>query len=344
MSDYLVRGSALVGVRATIEELGGDADGLLRELGLVDAEQIPESWISYRSFLTLLERASQATRCPHFGLLLSRRQDVGILGALGFVIQQAPDVHTGLGELITHFAYHNQGADISLSVEQGVAALRFSCKLEGELPVGQQEDLVAGIGVDLLRLLYRSHWNPRAIYLSHAPTDDLSPYRERFRCPIYFNWELATLTFDADVLDSPINQANPQLHRLLESYLDELRLAHPDDLCGKVRQLIQQAMYNGDCSIERVASMLSVNKRTLQRRLRVQGTSYQELLEQVRFNAARKYLRESSGSITMLADMLCYSDLSAFSNAFRQHSGLSPRAWKNRYAGALTGEAIPSGG
>ncbi len=334
MADYLVRGSALVGVRATIEDLGGDAEGLLRQLGLVDAEQNPECWISYRSFLTLLERASQATGCPHFGLQLSRRQDVGILGALGFVIQQAPDVRTGLRELITHFAYHNQGADVSLVVQEGVAALQFSCKLEGELPIGQQEDLVAGLGVDLLRLLYRSHWDPRAVYLSHAPTDDLSPYRERFRCPIHFNREVSTLTFDAAVLDSPINQANPQLHRLLESYLDELRLAHPDDLCGKVRQLIQQAMYTGDCSIERVASMLSVNKRTLQRRLCAQGASYQGLLDQVRFNAAKKYLRESSGSITMLADMLCYSDVSAFSNAFRHHVGLSPRAWKNRQTGA----------
>ena len=140
------------------------------------------------------------------------------------------------------------------------------------------------------------------------------------------------MTFDAAVLDTPIKQANPQLHRLLDNYLDELQFAHPDDLPGKVRHLIQQAMYTGDCSIERVASILSVNKRTLQRRLKTQGTNYKTLLDEVRFSAAKKYLRESSGSLTVLADMLCYSDLSAFSNAFRQHCGVSPRAWKSRQA------------
>jgi AraC-like DNA-binding protein len=138
------------------------------------------------------------------------------------------------------------------------------------------------------------------------------------------------MTFDAAILDTPIQQANPQLHRLLESYLDELQLAHPDDFPGKVRYLIQQAMYTGNCSIERVAATLAINKRTLQRRLKAEGTSFKELLDEVRFNAARKYLRESNGSLTTLADMLCYSDLSAFSNAFRQRFGLSPRAWKQR--------------
>jgi AraC-like DNA-binding protein len=330
MSDYLVRASALTGIRATIEELGGDADRLLRQLGLDGKKSDPESWISYPRFLLLLERASLETGCPHFGLRLSERQDVGILGALGFIIQQAPDLRTALRELITRFSFHNQGANVSLNVDNGVASWRFTCKLEGELPTRQQEDLVAGIGVDLMRLLWRSNWTPKAVYFAHAKGDDVRPYRERFRCPVHFDWESTTMTFDAAILDTPIEKANPQLHRLLESYIDELQFAHRDDFPGKVKYLIQQAMYTGDCSIERVAATLAVNKRTLQRRLKVEGTSFRELLDQVRFNAARKYLRESQGSLTALADMLCYADLSAFSNAFRQRFGISPRAWKQQ--------------
>lgn len=330
MSDYLVRASALTGIRATIERLGGDADRLLQCLGMDGIDADPESWISYPGFLLLLEQASVETACPHFGLRLSEQQDVGILGALGFVIQQAPDLRTALHELITRFSFHNQGADVSLSVEKGIASLQFSCKLQGEFPTRQQEDLVAGIGVDLLRLLWRPDWTPNAIYFAHGEPAELKPYRERFRCPLHFNWDAPTITFDATILDTAIEQANPQLHRLLESYLDELQIAHPDDFRGKVRYLIQQAMYTGDCSIERVAATLAINKRTLQRRLKAEGASFKELLDEVRFNAARKYLRESNGSLTALADMLCYSDLSAFSNAFRQRFGVSPRRWKQQ--------------
>ncbi|PLW69847.1 AraC family transcriptional regulator [Pseudohalioglobus lutimaris] len=333
MSDYLVRASALTGVRTTIEQLGGDAKNLLQRLGLDDVEADPESWISYPRFLLLLEQASLETDCPHFGLLLSEHQDVGILGALGFVIQQAPDLRTALRELITRFSFHNQGASVSLSVDKGIASWQFACKLQGEVPIRQQEDLVAGIGVDLLRLLWRTDWTPNAVYFAHGAPANLKPYRERFRCPLHFDWDVPTVTFDATILDTAISQANPQLHRLLETYLDELHIAHPDSFRDKVRYLIQQAMYTGDCSIERVAATLAINKRTLQRRLKAEGTSFKELLDEVRFNAARKYLRESNGSLTVLAEMLCYSDLSAFSNAFRQRFGVSPRCWKQQRMG-----------
>jgi AraC-like DNA-binding protein len=60
------------------------------------------------------------------------------------------------------------------------------------------------------------------------------------------------------------------------------------------------------------------------------GTSYKDLLEEVRFDIARRYLRESSGSLTVLADTLDYAELSVFSNAFRRRYGMSARAWKKK--------------
>jgi len=330
MTEYLVRASALQGIRATVEELGGDADALLRSAGLLEMEKHPQSWFAYRSYLLLLEEAARSTHCPHFGLRLSQHQDVGMFGALGFVIQQAPDLRSALRELSTLFVHHNQGGTISLTVEDGTAYWRYSCKLGGYAPMWQQSDLAAGIGVDLMRLLLKSDWSPQAVYFSHAPPDDTRPYKKRFKCPIYFNWDTSTLAFPAAVLDSPIKEANPELHRLLKENLHQIQLAFGEDQIDKVRHLISQALTTGDCSIERVAHFLSVTKRTLQRQLKANGTSYKQLLAEVRFDIAQRYLRETNGSLTTLSDMLCYSDLSVFSNAFRSYHGMSPREWKNR--------------
>ena len=140
------------------------------------------------------------------------------------------------------------------------------------------------------------------------------------------------MTFDAAILDSPINQANPDLHRLLQQHLNQLQLVYPNDYCGQVRYLIRQALGTGDCSIERVANYLAVNKRTLQRQLKSHDTSYKNLLDEVRSDIAKQYLRQSSGSLTALADMLCYSDMSTFSTAFRQRHGVSPRDWKKQHS------------
>jgi len=332
MTDYLVRSSALQGIRHTVEEQSGDADTIFRRAALSDAELDPESWISYRSFLMLLEDAAHNTHCPHFGLQLSRHQGIEILGTVGFVIQQAPNLYTALKELARHFGHHNQGGVVSIAVEQGLAQWRFVCHMAGKAPTMQQDDLVAGIAVNLMRLLWRPDWSPNAVYLPHAPPQDIRPYKERFNCPILFNWDSTIMTFDADLLDTPIREANPQLHRVLEDHLGKLQRDFPSDYCGQIRYLINQAMTTGDCSIERVASHLAVNKRTLQRQLKSHDTSYKDLLEEVRFNIAQRYLREASGSLTALADMLCYSELSAFSNAFRQRFGMSPRDWKKQQA------------
>jgi AraC-like DNA-binding protein len=334
MADYLVRASALQGIRATVEELGGNAAELFKEAGLSNAELDPESWISYRRFLLLLEEAARTTNCPHFGLQLSRQQDISILGTLGFIIQQAPDLRTALRELAVHFAHHNQGAHITLKEEAGLVHWSFTCKLEGEAPISQQAGLVTGIGIDLFRLLLHKTWSPNAVYFSHAPPEDIRPYKRRFDCPVFFNWDSSYVTFDAAVLDTPINEANPQLHRVLQEHLITVRQSFPDDYCGQIRHLIQQAMSTGDCSIERVANSLAINKRTLQRQLKNHSTSYKELLEEVRFNVAQRYLLESSGSLTALADMLCYSELSTFSNAFRQRYKVSPREWKKQQIAA----------
>lgn len=336
MKDYLIKASALLGFGSAIEELGEEANPLLQWAGLPVPEEDSEAWISYRQFLTLLEKASRVTCCPHFGLRLSRHQDINILGTVGFVMQQAPDLRTALQELSIYFSQHNQGAIVSLEIQKGVAHWRFSSKLEGTLPTQQQADLAAGIGLNLMRLLWRPTWRPSTLYLNHAHPEDATPYLRHFDCPVIFNWESTLMTFDASILDAPISQANENLHRVLEEYLSNLQLAFPDDYLGKIRYLIKHAMSAGDCSIERVAHFLAVNKRTLQRQLSAQDTSYKQLLQEVRFDIALQYLRQSNGSLTTLANMLCYSDLSTFSSTFRSLFGVSPREWRKQHA--LTSE------
>ena len=328
--NYLVRASSLEGIRATIAGLGGDADAILQRARLADKDLAPQSWLAYDRFLMLLEDAAQATNCPHFGLLLSSHQGINALGPVGFVIQQAPDIRSALRELTLHFVHQNQGAHVDLRVNKGIAQWKFSCKLQGRFPLRQQEDLAAGIGINLMRLLCSPNWSPDAVHFPHAPPENLRPYRRAFDCRLVFNADSSQIIFRADILDRPLNNANPRLHRLLEEHLSSLKSTYPDDYCGQVRHLISQALSTGDCSIERVASHLAVGKRTLQRQLKQHDTSYKDLLEEVRSDIARRYLRESSGSVSALADMLCYSDLSTFSTAFRQQHGVSPRDWRKQ--------------
>ena len=312
MSDYLVRASALEGFDRLVSELGGNPADLRAAAGIAKAPLAGDSWISYRNLCQLLEDSARVLHCPHFGLSLSRYQDISILGTVGFVMREAPDVKTALLELSEYFALHNQGGEVNLTVDAGVACLSFEPKLPGNVPMEQQLDLVLGIGLNIMRLLCGARWNPGAAYVTHTEPEDRAPFRKVFDCPVFFNAERGMMTFPEGDLARRISDADGQLHRVLEEHLAMIKQSYPDSYPDQIRHLIRQALVTGDCSIERVASYLSTTPRTLQRRLKSEGTSYKSLLEEVRYNIATRYLLDSRASLTTLADMLGYSELAAF--------------------------------
>lgn len=332
MPEYLVRASALEGFDEVTRDLGGNPTDFRTQSGLPAETVSQDSWISYRAFLNLLELAAEELNCPHFGLLLSRHQGVSTLGAVGFVMREASTVGRALAELSRHFSYHNQGAEVELRIEKNQAMLEFIPKLAGELDHRRQADLVVGIGLNLMKLLCGGGWKPSAVYFSHSKPEDLKPYKNILGCTMHFNWENYMMVFPAVTLDTPISQADEHLHRILEGHLALVKSSYPGNYTGQIKHLIRQALLTGDCSVDRVATYLSITKRTLQRKLKAEDTNYRELLDQVRLDMAAHYLRESHSSLTALADMLGYSELSAFSNAFKQQTGLSPREWRAQYA------------
>lgn len=332
MADYLVRAAALAGYNHLVEELHGDPIAMREAAGIAATTLPNDSWISYSAFLQLLELSAKTLNCPHFGLQLSRYQDVGMLGAVGFIMCEAADVGTALTELSKYFSLYNQGADIGLVVQADSARLSFGNRMAEHLSTWQQTDLALGVGLNIIRLLLGPDWHPNATYFDHAEPADRRPYRALTKSPLHFNCEAAMLVFDATDLSTPISNANEQLHQILQTHLALLRQNFVSDYPEKIRHLIRQALLTGDCSVERVAAYLSITKRTLQRKLSATDTSYQNLLDEVRLSMATRYLTDSNSSLSQLTEMLGYSELSAFSNAFKHWTGLSPNQWKARYA------------
>ncbi len=89
-----------------------------------------------------------------------------------------------------------------------------------------------------------------------------------------------------------------------------------------------EALRKGETGLEHVAARLHVSSRTLQRRLSEHGTSYQELLDDVRVRLARAYLKDARLGVAEVAYLLGYSELRAFDRAFRRWTGLSPREFR----------------
>jgi AraC-like DNA-binding protein len=134
-------------------------------------------------------------------------------------------------------------------------------------------------------------------------------------------------------LDHRLPGTDPDLLRLLQTQVDALEAEYGDDLPGQVRHVLRTALLTDHARSDQVAKLLSVHSRTLSRRLNACGTSFQELLDEGRFEIARQMLEDTRVEGHQIAETLDYADASAFTRAFRRWSGITPTQWrKNRKA------------
>ena len=145
---------------------------------------------------------------------------------------------------------------------------------------------------------------------------------------MHFNAEFNALSYDAAILRIPLRQHDEELHRMLTRRLLELEQSHPEDFVSRVEHVIRQMLPAGRCSVELTAKCLNLGKRTLQSRLKDERVTFQQLLERIRSDIASSYLQESVVTMTTLAELLGYSELSAFSRAFKRWFGVAPLSWK----------------
>jgi AraC-like DNA-binding protein len=127
------------------------------------------------------------------------------------------------------------------------------------------------------------------------------------------------------VLTASRNPATPALsaNALAESDAP-VRAAARAATTEAVRALVREGRWSGD----EVAALLSLRRRTFNRRLQQEGTTFRSALANVRFEAARELLRDPQRQIPEVARLLGYSGASAFTRAFRHWSGTTPGRWR----------------
>ena len=105
----------------------------------------------------------------------------------------------------------------------------------------------------------------------------------------------------------------------------------PADFLSGIRKLTEMLIITGHPDIATVAEIIGLNKRTLQRRLAECDMTYSAVVAEARVAIAIRWIREGQNSLTQIAGNLGYSDPANFSRAFRRITGVSPRAYQNRY-------------
>jgi AraC-like DNA-binding protein len=186
--------------------------------------------------------------------------------------------------------------------------------------------------VQFTRSLVREPINPLMVRFAHSPPADVRAYEDFFGCPILFDQPESGVRWSLDISAMPLKRPDPALISLLEQHANTLleRLPQQPEIVEQVRKAISDSLQEGEPDIEKISAKLSCSSRTLQRRLFGAETNFRTELSLVRRELAVSYLRDPRLQIVDIALLLGYSEHSAFTRAFRDWTGESPQAVRQR--------------
>ena len=155
-------------------------------------------------------------------------------------------------------------------------------------------------------------------------------YRELFECPIEFNANTCAMLFPQDVLEIPIQTANATIaensQQLFKKLLHQFQKTQPTSY--RARAILSETLGNYPEQKD-LAAKLSMNERTLRRKLAEEESSYQLILDDVRQQHAKRLLKNQQGSVEYIAKNLGFSDASSFRKAFKRWTGKTPIEYRN---------------
>src|ERR1700736_5619617 len=166
---HLARSQILTGYAPLARTLGLAPEHLVKRVGL-DLATLNDldSRISATAFAQLLERSAEAAKVEDFGLRLAESRDLGILGPIGIVIHQEPDLRSALRSLIRYLPVHNESLLLRLEEERGIAVLSLEVRSSGLDRVRQVTELSLGAFFRILCRLAGAHWKPHRICFEHT--------------------------------------------------------------------------------------------------------------------------------------------------------------------------------
>lgn len=324
-----VRVGTAVSVPSILIELGHDPKQVFSKLDLkASIFSDPDQFISYKLRSQLFYECVTKTKCMHFGLLVGQHGDLSSFGLAGLLAQQSPNVGTALRNLVRYFHLHVRGAGIYLEDQGEEVFLGYSIFNHSVAARQQTEDGANALSCKILLQLCGPDWQPSQILFSHYKPSDIGPYQDFFQGQIIFDAERNGVLFSRKWMDKKLPKATSALLRRLKAEVDRKSKHSGPDFAGHVRRVLASALFSHQATATHIAELFSIHPRTLNRRLAKSDTSFKKVTDEVRYEIARQLLEDSSMQLFRIAEVLDYSEASAFTRAFKRWSGVSPSLWR----------------
>ncbi len=332
----VVRVDALRKFRELVHELGGDAESLLMRAQINPAVlDSRHAVISYRAMTHLLEHTAATLNCVDFGMRLAERQGgAKVLGPIEVAMKNSQSVSEAFRYCAEHIQAYSRATRICFEPDRKRqrSFMKFEILLS-RLPyqrqiVEQAMLLTLHAASDISGGMARV----REVWFCHESLAPMAVYRAYFGCSVKFGQSSNGLYFSEQDLRQEIPAPDYQLYELAASFIDARFPPNGLAVSTRVRGLIVSLLDTEECMNERVAALLGMHPRTLQRRLRAEDQSFEIIKDEVRRDAALRYLAQSGMPLIRVAEMLGYSEVSVLTRSCNRWFSAPPSRLRNNPA------------
>ncbi len=308
---------------------GANKTALLSASGIADAELTDlDGRIPLLALYSLVEAASDGD--PYFGLHFTTSLRIEDLDALGFMMVTSADFGSALERMFRYQRMWAEGERFDVIHDENVVRVTYE-QFGPQRPAHVQMAQMALVDFVVNGSRFIPGLSFQSVHFKHIPTNR-SEYERVFPVPVQFGAGVDEVRFDESLLRHPMPDSNEALCAFFDRYTRDKLSQIPGEvsIVARVREQIRKQLPDGNVKLDVIASLLHMSGRTLQRRLREEGTSLQGELDEVRRQQALYFL--SAGvAIAELSWLLGYSEPSVFHRAFRRWTDTSPEAWRHAH-------------
>lgn len=338
MQTYDIAGYHIRGFLEGLRGLGLAVDELLRDCSIDRALlDDPEVRFAEAQVLALWLHAEQRYGKPSFGFDLAMCIPLGKLELIDYLVAACPTAGAGIECLEHHARLCASGFTYTIQdfTHEGASGRRILADHHHPLSAlpRSMSEYTWTLVVSRLRMVCGQAFAP-VLWLRERPQVPAAALLEALgRIPEVAGEEALFVPAAQWKLDNA--RRDPMLQKLMLAHAHDVASRLPESsLLSSVQGAIVSAMHRGDVGIERVATRIGLTPRTLQRRLALDGLTYQQVLEALRRELALQYLTSARLSLTEISALLAYTDSTAFGRAFRRWTGHTPAAFRHAQAAA----------
>ncbi len=317
---------------AYLSARGVEIGPLLKEVDLVaGALADPQQLIPLNSAAQVFALAAQRLGDPAFGISYAKSFPLGGTGLLGHLMLSSPTVRDVFHVVTRYLEIHMTQMRTRSEEDKGIGLFTFAWPSTLTAPMLHYTGFYLASLIIRLRRATGENWQPLSALFQHRAPEVLGDYRKFFGKRLKFDQAANGIAVDATTLNKPMPKV---MEGLFESVLElgNRRLkeqATPEDVASALHARIAERLASGEpFDLEAVATAMNMPSRALQWRLEQEATTYEKVLLLTRVVLAEQYLRDSNHRLTKIANLLGFSELSAFTRWSQRQFKMTPSAYR----------------